>query len=410
MTLNKTHIVSLLQMIVLLLFVSYEAFSYIDAGAVEKTAYYLLIIILLGTISFLRAPDMHSLQRLNLSWIGLLAFFFVTVYLVRVLYDLYIANVPFLMTTHKGTIPFLFFCAAVVPLVLMPQMDFHAINWSVFNKCCYVIFVGMGLYSLYLNLTGQLMDSIFADGRMVGNASMDTIGFGHLGVTIVIASMAVMQERSWLWKIAGAVTIIMGVGIMFGAGSRGPMVAIVVCVLVYLYAKGYKMSAIFAIPIILLLFYLLYPVINNFFTDQGNFAIERIYNSIFRADEMEDVTSLRDALYAEMTDSFLSHPILGDSFLLKDGQYVHNFVFEAFLATGVLGGTVFLLLMACTLVYAVRLIQINPIFIFAALLFVQHMSYGMFSRSLAILPVFWFSMYCVWCVYNTYSTPTKVIV
>ena len=187
---------------ILLLFVSFEAFSYIDAGAVEKTAYYLLLIAMLLTISFLRAPNTHSVQRLSLSWIGMLAFFFVTVYLIRVLYDLYIANVPFLMVTHKATIPFLFFCAAIVPLFLLPQMDFQNVNWSLLNKCCYGIFVCMGLYSLYLNLTGQLMDSIFSDGRMVGNASMDTIGFGHLGVTIVIASVAVMHERSWLWKIA----------------------------------------------------------------------------------------------------------------------------------------------------------------------------------------------------------------
>ena len=395
---------------ILLLFVSFEAFSYIDAGAVEKTAYYLLLIAMLLTISFLRAPNTHSVQRLSLSWIGMLAFFFVTVYLIRVLYDLYIANVPFLMVTHKATIPFLFFCAAIVPLFLLPQMDFQNVNWSLLNKCCYGIFVCMGLYSLYLNLTGQLMDSIFSDGRMVGNASMDTIGFGHLGVTIVIASVAVMHERSWLWKIAGALTIIMGLGIMFGAGSRGPMVALVICVLVFLYAKGYKKSAIFAIPVILLLFYLLFPVINSFFTDQGNFAIERIYNSIFRADEMEDPTTLRDALYAEMSDSFLSHPLLGNSFLLKDGQYVHNFIFESFLATGIFGGLVFTLLVGCTLVYAIRLIHLDSQFIFVALLFVQYLSYGLFSRSLAILPVFWFSMYCVWCVYNTYSTPVKVIV
>lgn len=402
MTLDKNHIANILQLLTLILFVIYDGFSYFDAGAAIKVAYYAVTTMLLIAIVVLNAPNKHSLQRTDFSWWGIMAFIFVTVYLLRILYDLYIVNVPFLMTTHKASIPFLFTCGTIIPLLFLPHFNFANINWLSFSKASYIIFVSMGLYSLYLNLTGQLIDSIFSDGRMVGNASMDTIGFGHLGVTIIIASIAVMQDHKWFWKFMGLITIFIGIVIMLGAGSRGPMVAVLICILTYIYAKGHRVLALFSLPFVILLFYLLFPILNQIFIEQGNFAIERIYNSLFRADEMADPTSLRGALYEEMLDDLLNNPLTGSSFLLKDGQYVHNIVFETFLATGFIGGLIFIILISATFVQSVRLIRLNTCFTFISLLFVQYIVYGFFSRSLSILPIFWFAMYCVIGIGQTY--------
>ena len=402
---SKSNIVQFLQMAVLLLFVSHDAFSYINAGASIIVAYYGLLIMLLTSICVLQAPNQHSVMRTTYRWWGIGAMVFVCLYLLRVLYDLYVVNVPFLLVSNRNTIPFLFICIAIMPLLMLPFMDFKLVDWSLFTKLCYLLFSGMGLYSVYLNISGQLIGSILSDGRMMGNANMDTIGFGHLGVIIILTSIAIVHDKNFVWKLAGICTLILGTGIIFGAGSRGPMIALVVCMLVLLYAKGYRMLAILFIPILLMAFYLMFPLLNDFFVGQGNYAIERIYDSVFRADEMKDVTSYRDMLYKEMFSAYMESPITGIGFLLHDGQYVHNVIFESFMAVGLLGGILFLGLITYALYAAITIIRQNECFVFVALLYIQQLVYGLFSRSLSILPVFWFSMYLVIGIYFTNVPP-----
>ena len=254
----------------------------------------------------------------------------------------------------------------------------------------------MGIVSIYYIISGIALDYVGSDGRFRGNASMDTIAFGHLGTTITILALSLLyQSDIRLWhKVLSIFSIIFGLFITIAAGSRGAIVALFVCFLSYLYINGHKLKILIGLPILIALLFALIPILNDVLSSFGNHALERLYASIYDQSSLSSgVTSGRNLLYAQAIENIKNSPFLGSS-LFINGEYVHNSILETFMGLGIFGGILFVIVIANALISSFSLAK-NKKYLFVSLLFIQYFTYSLFSRTLILLPLFWLSMYLV---------------
>lgn len=406
---NKEKILSHTQLLIIILLFIYDLLSYIPETyslAVIKVIYYSVITMLYLVVVVTQTSygRVHYLKR---NIVDRFIIFFIYAYLIRMIYDLYIKDIDQLLAANNFTLIYLFINAALLPYYALNSFDYKYINWHKFNKYVAFLVVGSIGYSLYMFFNGLLDEFILSDGRMMGNTMLDTIAFGHMGVTCFLLGLVFLQKNITINKLVGVALMLLGLFTVFGAGSRGPVVALVACLILYALAKRRYQLLLY-----LLLFFVLlvafFPLLNDLFLSYDNTSLERLYDSLFHQENLgSDVTSQRTVLFDLALPLFYDNPILGYSFLLN-GSYVHNFILESFLALGLLGGGIFFLFSIIIIFYSIKLIQINERYTFISLLYIQYFVYGMFSRSLSILPVFWFSLLLVFYLYKYHRLKSKL--
>ena len=406
--LNKERIINLLQWFILLAMFAYDGFTYLPEEsnfALLKSVYYVFIFTAFVLIACLQMREAKlPVPPTNLISYGIQIF--VWLYFVRLFYDFMIAGVEQEIVTNPFAAVFLYVNAAIVPFYGFQFFRWDLINLRKLNTAALLIFLTMGTISLSYILSGKALEYIGSDGRFMGNASMDTIGFGHLGTTITLLAISLFYQKgiNILHKLLSLWAIVTGLFISVAAGSRGALVALIICFIAYLYINGHKMKVLIGLPILAVLLLALLPILNDFLLNtMDNHALERLYNSIYAPENMDnDVTSGRDILYDKAWYNFINSPLIGSTFFIE-GEYVHNSVLESFMGMGIFGGLLFIIMVIYSLVVAFHMAEQNKQYLFCTLLFVQYLSYSLFSRTLSMLPLFWMSLYLVHTL-NTYRT------
>jgi O-antigen ligase len=406
--LNKERIINLLQWFILLAMFAYDGFTYLPEEsnfALLKSVYYVFIFTAFVLIACLQMREAKlPVHPTNLISYGIQIF--VWLYFVRLFYDFMIAGVEQEIVTNPFAAVFLYVNAAIVPFYGFQFFRWDLINLRKLNTAALLIFLTMGTISLSYILNGKALEYIGSDGRFMGNASMDTIGFGHLGTTITLLAISLFYQKgiNILHKLLSLWAIVTGLFISVAAGSRGALVALIICFIAYLYMNGHKMKVLIGLPILAVLLLALLPILNDFLLNtMDNHALERLYNSIYAPENMDnDVTSGRDILYDKAWHNFINSPLIGSTFFIE-GEYVHNSVLESFMGMGIFGGLLFIIMVIYSLVVAFHMAEQEKQYLFCTLLFVQYLSYSLFSRTLSMLPLFWMSLYLVHTL-NTYRT------
>lgn len=406
--LNKERIINLLQWFILLAMFAYDGFTYLPEEsnfALLKSVYYVFIFTAFVLIACLQMREAKlPVHPTNLISYGIQIF--VWLYFVRLFYDFMIAGVEQEIVTNPFAAVFLYVNAAIVPFYGFQFFRWDLINLRKLNTVALLIFLTMGTISMSYILNGKALEYIGSDGRFMGNASMDTIGFGHLGTTITLLAISLFYQKgiNILHKLLSLWAIVTGLFISVAAGSRGALVALIICFIAYLYINGHKMKVLIGLPILAVLLLALLPILNDFLLNtMDNHALERLYNSIYALENMDnDVTSGRDILYDKAWHNFINSPLIGST-LFIEGEYVHNSVLESFMGMGIFGGLLFIIMVIYSLVVAFHMAEQEKQYLFCTLLFVQYLSYSLFSRTLSMLPLFWMSLYLVHTL-NTYRT------
>ena len=399
--LNREHIIGYLQWFVLLLLFAYDGFTYLPEEsnfALFKSVYYVIIFIAIALLVSLQINH-GKIPHQKVGVVSYAIQVFIWLYFVRLFYDFMIAGVEQAIVTNPFAAVFLYANAVIVPFYGFLFFRWDLVNLRKLNTAILLILMAMGLVSMYYIFTGKALEYIGPDGRFMGNASMDTIAFGHLGTSLSLLGLSLFyqQDIRWWHKVQSICSIVAGLFISVAAGSRGALVALVICFIAYLYMNGHKMKILIGLPVLAVLFLALLPFLNDLLTSFGNQALERLYASIYDPNSLEaGVTSGRDVLYEKAWRNFTDSPFLGSS-LFVDGEYVHNSIFESFLGLGLLGGCLFVYILGAVLVKAVRLAEQNKQYLFLSLLFIQYLIYSLFSRTLSMLPLFWIMMYLVIC-------------
>ena len=397
--LDRERIISHLQWFILLALFAYDGFTYLPEESnfgLLKSIYYVLIFIAFLFVIALQIQQSKIPIR-HLCAISYAIQAFIWLYFVRVFYDFMISGVTQEVVTNPFAAVFLYANAAIVPFYGLLFFRWELIDLRRLNTAILLIFLTMGLVSMSYIMSGKAMEYIGSDGRFMGNASMDTIAFGHLGTTTTLLALALFHQKdTHLWhKLLSAGAIIIGLFISIAAGSRGALVALIICFIAYLYMNGHKLKILIGLPVLAGLFILLLPILNDILISYNNQALDRLYNSIYDPNNMEaGVTSGRNVLYQQAIENIIESPILGSSLFIK-GEYVHNCILESFLGLGIIGGLLYLVIIVYVLIIAFRMAEKDKRYLFSSLLFIQYLTYSLFSRTLSMLPIFWLSMYLV---------------
>lgn len=409
--LNKEHIIAIVQLFILLALFAYDGFTYLPEEmniALLKGAYYVVIF---GAFLFVVSLQTHktTIYHTHLGIISYIIQFFIWIYLVRLYMDFIVNGVQLELIQNPWAALFLYINAAIIPFYGFYFFRWDLINWRNLNTCLLLVFLGMGLVSLYYIATGRALEYIYSDGRFMGNASMDTIAFGHLGTSITLLALALFHQpdSKVRHKILSIVSIPTGLFVSIAAGSRGAIVALIVCFVAYLYMNGHKMKILIGLPILTIVAIIALPYLNDILISFDNYALDRLYASIYDPNSMDDgVTTGRDVLYEKAWENFFANPIIGTSFFI-DGKYVHNSIFESFIGLGFFGGC----LCSCMLIYAFlsafQIVRTSKHYMFLSLLCIQYITYSLLSRTLSLFPLFWLTIYIVIFIKNNESLSSE---
>ena len=184
------------------------------------------------------------------------------------------------------------------------------------------------------------------------------IGVGYLGgMLVLLSAVGVSRAVATLALVRGAwwfAGLCLGLYIVLIAASKGPALAAVAALLMYWLVPlrvgrvlgGIAIAAVIAFGVVRLQAWI-----------YAEYDFDVFYRFVDATEGDSESVDSRTGFYVEAWRDFLESPLLGSSlFIGGDGAYTHNLVLEAFMATGIVGGTAYLAMVALMLLSAVRLV------------------------------------------------------
>jgi hypothetical protein len=340
----------------------------------------------------------YKKQQSNLNKnIIVCTFIFLFFYSCRLIYSVYISDNILQFPDKSQYILYWFF------MCLIPGINFLFLDKLVSSKYMYVawtMLVLIGIPSLFLDV--RTSSGFSAYGRLA-TAAINPIALGHYATSLFLLSFYILLNKhlyQGLPAVANNTLIyvgasLVGVVITFSAGSRGPIVALLICSVLMLisYQAKNKMS-------VKLFLFIMFLIV--FLTSVVSFSISaenQIFDRIFATGDELDGTSSNNRGYAyDMAIKLsLEHPILGFGLELPNGEgYPHNLFLESFLVLGFGGGLVFTTIVTYTIMASLKLLaNKNSQWGWVGILFIQYTIAGCFSGSLYGASSFWYFLFAV---------------
>jgi len=190
-------------------------------------------------------------------------------------------------------------------------------------------------------------------GRL-GLEALNPISLGHLGVTTSLLWLdRLLSPSGSRYRVPGIVAVLAGIAVAVISGSRGPILALIVCSAAMLLVARRRGRSVFGVVLVAVAVVTGVQGARIAGDQLGLGVIRRVGGWGEDRSSLDRVTILRDSW-----DQFLAHPLLGSGLQEKvSGSYPHNPALEAFMATGVVGGATFFLLLVAGTFAALRLVR-----------------------------------------------------
>lgn len=220
--------------------------------------------------------------------------------------------------------------------------------------------------------------------------ALSPISVGHLGVSmLLIAVWTVLQpevrksRKVLLWAVF---SVAIGLYLTVSASSRGPVASMIFVALFYIVAinPSRAWKPLFFFACLMLAGY--FAAIHLAESGQSSF-LSRMEGALSGGDA---AVSGRQQSLAGAVHQFISSPMVGDALEERTTHfYPHNVIAESFMATGLLGGIPFLLLISYGLFCAFRLVKDRVGHAWVALIFTQYLVGAQFSGALYNATTMW---------------------
>ena len=223
-------------------------------------------------------------------------------------------------------------------------------------------------------------------GQHMANDILNHIGYGHMGLTAMILGLFVLlrigrARRNWILRFLAAATVCFGAFTVLAAASRGALVASVCLLPVVVYLGLRRGSRLLTVGICVALFFV-FSAAATYLAQNGT-DIKRLLGSVEAYNASSQGVYERQNLMRDAWQQYLEHPILGSSIVERNALfYPHNCIVESFMATGTLGGTIFVLILLIGVYRAIRLVKTNVAMSWISVCFFQQLIAVMFSGGL----------------------------
>ncbi|ANF51543.1 hypothetical protein A0O34_13975 [Chryseobacterium glaciei] len=322
-------------------------------------------------------------NQMRLTKVHVLLFFFWALYLLRLFYDAAITSKN-IMSPIDDYWSF--------SLLIMISIFACATNFSkktlldVKNYVLIILFI-VNIWGLYNNVTAPQIvpDDILV--RADGNSALNTVSFGKTSsVLFFLCFISLLKNKKNLITGIYILGMILSLYNVFMAGSRGPLVQLLAALLLYLAVnlKQVKLKYVFLFFIAGIILLNLFP---SYF-DVSKLIFQRISETGFSSNENDQY---RGSLLKSAWEQFLDNPFFGDSIETNFGNtYPHNIILESFMAMGIIGGILSIIIFMLNAIYSMKLMQVFAYSLFGAILImdtVGSMSAGSIVNYLLIWPM-----------------------
>ncbi|MDE6192717.1 MAG: O-antigen ligase family protein [Muribaculaceae bacterium] len=310
---------------------------------------------------------------------------------IRLFVDFLLKRIDFFAFGSGYTIMFFYFMQIVFPVILLS-------HYKVINNVQKVGFWLVAILSVCMILSilkiakGEV--EITRDGRFDNGFGIFSIEFGHYAVSLILISVLLLKSKiKNVIKPILIITIFIGSLAAILAGSRGPIMALIVCLAIYAISNTGNITKLLKIICILAIIspFIVYwaEEITDFFSSMGIRSAERIYNAFLGEESITNQTSGRDTLYKDAIYYFSESPLLGYSYLIPGKIYCHNILLEQYMALGIIGGSIFLGINIIGLRSAWNILRYHRGYALIPLLYIQYFIFGCFSTTIINLPQYW---------------------
>lgn len=313
---------------------------------------------------------------------------------LRLCVDFVIPGKGFSIYGNSYTIVYFFFNAIIIPILFYSRnkVDVNLVNF------CLVSGIIMSICFL-LSLDQIVVESITAaskGGQYDAGGHLDIISYGQYSSALSLIGLYLLffHSKKKTVILIAIVFIAIGLsGIVLSAARSAVVSLFVGAAYLYICKFGSFKKIVLGVLILFLL--------SSFFTDEiikfgdylednGFYGFSRIVETFFnRDDNIINQTSGRDLLYKMGWSLFLENPILGCSYLLPTGTYVHNIFIEQFMALGIIGGLLFVIINFSLIKFTLLIAKHCPIYSIFSVLFIQNLIYGCFSMTIIGLTAYW---------------------
>ena len=232
-----------------------------------------------------------------------------------------------------------------------------------------------------------------ADGGVVdiGRLNIDglnPISVGNIGASLLLISLWVVYfEKKFKLKISILYyfsTLVGGYLILFSL-SRGPLVSCLFALLVFLLIKSNKLRRKHIIGSALVI-----AVLISFAVNLSDEFISNFWRFSSVDTEADLSYMARRQAYLGSLGQFMSNPLFGDALEERTiSFYPHNVIIESLLATGIVGGVAFLLLLIMGFRCAVNILNGDSNSGWVGLLYFQYFMSAQFSGAIYTITTFW---------------------
>lgn len=256
----------------------------------------------------------------------------------------------------------------------------------------YSLLLTLSLIAVVLSLLeadtiGTSQSGNMYDINRLNLTSLNPIAMGHLGVTTALLGICGLISRELidrhLWVAISAIGL--GLTTAFLANSRGPLLAMALCILL-LILGGMRQRRIY-----LLVSILFCAALFAYFSQLSVlFSYEGVISRFLAISSGDDATIGRLIAYQGALDQFLSSPVFGDAIEERITRfYPHNVVLEAFMSTGVVGGIPFIAFTFWALLCAWRLVRSGSRYLWVGVLASQYFLGALFSGAIYSSNTMW---------------------
>jgi O-antigen ligase len=318
--------------------------------------------------------------RIGMSIISVVALFFWIAYSLRFIVDAVFLQVPLGTTPSEMALSLFAICLPTfLVLYQIKDIDLYrkALPWSM---------LALGVCCLASMLRTRTSQDVTLHGRYQGNDILNSVSYGHMGVTAIILGLFVLLQigrvkRAWYLRVGAAATVCLGAFSILAASSRGALVAGIVVVPLIGYL-GLRCGSRFITVAMCIALAFVFSVTATYFSRNG-LKLDRLLASAAAYDATSDSVNIRHNMIRDAWREYMDHPWFGSSIVERNALiYPHNALVEAFMATGTFGGSAFALLILAAIYRAMRFIRRDPAMAWIPVCFFQQLIGAMFSGGL----------------------------
>lgn len=294
--------------------------------------------------------------REKIQWTGKLKllFFLIFLWIFRLVYDFYIRTD---IDSGDNTKTQIFVAMAILSLYSILK-SYRRINFDLAYKyfCISLLVIIVAFAIKNPNLFASSAD---LTNRMDASIGLSTLGLAAIGCFSML--MLICWRRQYalrgFFKLAWYLAFFLSLLISLRSGSRGPLVAFMMVLMIYVFGRIKDKTVGLAVCGILVLFFYIF---SDLFIDLVGEISPVLKDRLTEKDEVNVVA--RQAMYKDAINGFMSNPLFGDCFGVringtKSVFYPHNTILEAFNGLGLLGGLIYIYLINIAFVYTYRIVH-----------------------------------------------------